>query len=100
MGTDGFCSGMPAKNLYCTNSKPDGYNREVENAFLYEKLADEVAGMVARGALKAGERLSSVRRFAEERGGGIATVLSTYLVLAGRRLVAARPKASRLVRAR
>ena len=72
----------------------------MESAFLYEKLADEVAGMVARGALRAGERLPSVRRFAEERGVSVATVLSTYLVLEGRGLVEARPKSGHYVRAR
>ncbi len=72
----------------------------MENAFLYERLADELADMVARGALRPGERLPSVRRFAEERGVSVATVLSTYLVLEGRGLVETRPKSGHYVRAR
>lgn len=72
----------------------------MEQAFLYEKLADELAGMVERGALRAGERMPSVRRLAEERGVSVATVLSTYLVLEGRGLVETRPKSGHFVRAR
>src|SRR5688572_11048899 len=72
----------------------------VEQNFLYEKLADELADMVERGALRAGERMPSVRRLAEERGVSVATVLSTYVLLEGRGLVETRPKSGHFVRAR
>ena len=68
--------------------------------FLYERLADELGGMVERGALKSGERLPSVRRLAEDRGVSIATVLAAYLLLEGRGVAEARPKSGHFVRAR
>ena len=51
------------------------------DAFLYERLADELGAMVERGALRAGDRLPSVRRLSEERGVSVATVLAAYLRL-------------------
>ena len=71
-----------------------------EGAFLYERLADELSGMITRGVLKSGERLPSVRRLSEERGISIATVLSAYLLLEGRGVAEARPKSGHYVRAR
>ena len=70
------------------------------DAFLYERLADELGGMVARGALRAGDRLPSVRRLSEERGVSVATVLAAYLLLEGRGVAEARPKSGHFVRAR
>ncbi|HSO35783.1 MAG TPA: winged helix-turn-helix domain-containing protein, partial [Labilithrix sp.] len=64
---------------------------EPADAFLYERLADELGGMVTRGALRAGDRLPSVRRLSEERGVSVATVLSAYLLLEGRGVAEARP---------
>jgi DNA-binding transcriptional MocR family regulator len=72
----------------------------VDPTFLYERLADELSGLVERGALRPGERMPSVRRLAEERGVSVATVLSTYLLLEGRGLVETRPKSGHFVRAR
>ncbi|MDB4938950.1 MAG: Transcriptional regulator, GntR family protein, partial [Labilithrix sp.] len=73
---------------------------EGADAFLYERVADELGGMVARGALRPGDRLPSVRRLSEERGVSIATVLAAYLLLEGRGLAEARPKSGHYVRAR
>jgi DNA-binding transcriptional MocR family regulator len=73
---------------------------EPVDAFLYERLADELGGMVTRGALRAGDRLPSVRRLSEERGVSVATVLSAYLLLEGRGVAEARPKSGHFVRAR
>jgi DNA-binding transcriptional MocR family regulator len=92
-------------NLYWSRNIIDTYTRDVvhpaeEGAFLYERLADELSGMVARGVLKSGERLPSVRRLSEERGISIATVLSAYLLLEGRGIAEARPKSGHYVRAR
>jgi DNA-binding transcriptional MocR family regulator len=71
-----------------------------EDAFLYEKIADELAAMVARGALRPGDRLPSVRRLSEERSVSVATVVAAYLVLEGRGVAEARPKSGHFVRAR
>jgi len=71
-----------------------------EASFLYEKIADELSGLVARGALRPGDRLPSVRRLAEERGVSVATVLAAYVLLEGRGDAEARPKSGHFVRAR
>src|SRR4051812_19449636 len=92
--------GVASGNLYCSHRKHEGYNGDVDPTFLYERLADELADMVAKGALRPGERLPSVRRLAEERGVSVATVLSTYVLLEGRGLVETRPKSGHFVRAR
>jgi DNA-binding transcriptional MocR family regulator len=70
------------------------------DAFLYERIADELGSMVAKGALRAGDRLPSVRRLSEERGVSVATVLAAYLLLEGRGVAEARPKSGHYVRAR
>ena len=70
------------------------------DAFLYERIADELGAMVTRGALRSGERLPSVRRLSEERGVSVATVLAAYLLLEGRGVAEARPKSGHFVRAR
>jgi DNA-binding transcriptional MocR family regulator len=65
---------------------------------LYERLADELGDLVLRGALRAGDRMPSVRRLAEERGISVATVLSAYVILESRGLVETRPKSGHFVR--
>jgi DNA-binding transcriptional regulator YhcF (GntR family) len=52
--------------------------------FLYEHLADELGRAIDRGALRAGDRLPSVRRLAQERSVSVATVLEAYLRLGTR----------------
>ncbi|HEY0992628.1 MAG TPA: winged helix-turn-helix domain-containing protein, partial [Kofleriaceae bacterium] len=51
------------------------------SGFLYEHLADELGQAIDRGALRAGDRLPSVRRFAQERSVSVATVLEAYMRL-------------------
>jgi DNA-binding transcriptional MocR family regulator len=70
------------------------------DAFLYERIADELEGLVARGALRPGDRLPSVRRLSEERGVSVATAVAAYLLLEGRAVAEARPKSGHFVRAR
>ena len=66
----------------------------------YEKLADDVAGMIAGGVLRAGERLPSVRKLAEERRVSISTAVQAFRQLEQRGLVEARPQSGFFVRAR
>ena len=66
----------------------------------YEKLADDVAGMIAGGVLRAGERLPSVRKLAEERRVSISTAVQAFRQLEERGLVEARPQSGFFVRAR
>jgi DNA-binding transcriptional MocR family regulator len=53
----------------------------VATGFLYEHLADELNQAIDRGALRAGDRLPSVRRLAQERSVSVSTVLEAYLQL-------------------
>jgi len=68
------------------------------NGFLYERIADELAGVIQRGGLRPGERMPSVRRLSRERDVSVATVLSAYVILERRGLVETRPKSGHFVR--
>jgi DNA-binding transcriptional MocR family regulator len=81
----------------------DGYTfRMVATAsgFLYEHLADELGQAIDRGALRAGDRLPSVRRLAQERSVSVSTVLEAYLQLENAGLIEVRPKSGHFVRRR
>ena len=66
---------------------------------LYERLADDLAHLVATGALKIGDRLPSVRSLSRQRGVSVSTVLQAYLQLENRGLVETRPQSGHYVRA-
>ena len=69
-------------------------------SFLYEHLADELGQAIDRGALRAGDRLPSVRRLAQERSVSVSTVLEAYLQLENAGLIEVRPKSGHFVRRR
>lgn len=69
-----------------------------EDFLRYEKLADELAGMMAGGVLKHGDRLPSVRRLAEERRVSVSTVVQAMRQLENRGLIEARPQSGFYVR--
>lgn len=58
----------------------------------YEKLADDLGGLIAGGMLRVGERLPSVRRLAAERRVSISTAVQALRQLEMRGLVEARPQ--------
>jgi DNA-binding transcriptional MocR family regulator len=60
----------------------------------YEKLAAELEGMMADGALRHGERLPSVRRLAQERRLSVSTVVQALRQLESAGLVEARPQSA------
>jgi DNA-binding transcriptional MocR family regulator len=68
--------------------------------FLYEHLADELVHAIDRGSLRAGDRLPSVRRLAQERSCSVSTVLEAYLQLENAGLIEVRPKSGHFVRRR
>jgi DNA-binding transcriptional MocR family regulator len=70
------------------------------SGFLYEHLADELGQAIDRGALRAGDRLPSVRRLAQERSVSVATVLEAYLRLENAGMIEVRPKSGHFVRRR
>lgn len=69
-----------------------------ENLLRYEKLADELAGMMAGGILKHGDRLPSVRRLAVERRLSVGTVVQAMRQLENQGLIEARPQSGFYVR--
>ena len=64
----------------------------------YEKLASELEGMIAGGALRHGDRLPSVRRLSLERRLSVSTVVQALRQLESRGMVEARPQSGYFVR--
>ncbi|MBL8258690.1 MAG: PLP-dependent aminotransferase family protein [Candidatus Competibacteraceae bacterium] len=64
---------------------------------LYERLADELAALIAKGPLRPGDRLPSIRRLAEQKRLSISTVVQALRQLEDRGWVEARPKAGYFV---
>ncbi len=69
-----------------------------EPAHRYQRLADELAEAIARGLLRPGERLPSVRQACAQRGLSPATVFQAYAGLEARGLIEARPRSGYYVR--
>jgi DNA-binding transcriptional regulator YhcF (GntR family) len=67
---------------------------------LYEQVAAHVAGLIERGALRAGDRVPSVRRLSRQQGVSVATVIQAYLQLEGSGLIEVRPQSGHYVRRR
>jgi DNA-binding transcriptional MocR family regulator len=65
---------------------------------LYESLAEDLTGLIARGTLRTGDRLPSVRVLSGQRGVSISTVLQAYLLLESRGFVETRPQSGHYVR--
>jgi DNA-binding transcriptional MocR family regulator len=65
---------------------------------LYEELAEDLTGLIAKGTLRAGDRLPSVRVLSGQRGVSISTVLQAYLLLESRGFVETRPQSGHYVR--
>src|SRR3982751_2907569 len=70
------------------------------SGFLYEHLADELGQAIDRGSLRAGDRLPSVRRLAQERSVSVSTVIEAYMQLENAGLIEVRPKSGHFVRRR
>ena len=71
----------------------------MENELLrYERLAEDLSGIIVSGSLRPGERLPSVRRLSRERRLSVSTVLQALHQLEDRGLVEARPQSGYFVR--
>ncbi len=66
---------------------------------LYEVLAQDLTSLVARGTLRPGDRMPSVRALSDQRGVSVSTVLQAYLLLESRGVVETRPQSGHYVRA-
>lgn len=64
----------------------------------YQRLAEDLGGLIASGALRPGERLPSVRRLASDRRLSVSTVVQALRSLEDRGLVEARPQSGFFVR--
>ncbi|WP_434516272.1 PLP-dependent aminotransferase family protein [Dechloromonas sp. ARDL1] len=69
-----------------------------EDLLRYEKLADELARMMASGVLNHGDRLPSVRRLARERRVSVSTAVQAMRQLENQGLIEARPQSGFYVR--
>ena len=67
---------------------------------LYQSLAARMAEAIHAGALKAGDRLPSVRRVSTQHRVSIATAVQAYRHLENQRLIEARPKSGHFVLSR
>lgn len=72
--------------------------RTEQGETLYERLAAKLAGWIARGALRRGARMPSVRALSKKEGVSVATVVSAYRLLEDRGLVESRPQSGHYVR--
>ncbi len=70
----------------------------MESELLYESVATDLKGLIQGGALRAGDRLPSVRRASRDRGVSVATVIAAYIRLENEGLVEVRPKSGHFVR--
>jgi DNA-binding transcriptional MocR family regulator len=71
-----------------------------EDLLRYEKLAEELGGLIATGTLRPGDRLPSVRRLSREQRLSVSTVVQALRRLEDRGLVEARPQSGFFVRHR
>lgn len=69
-------------------------------ALRYEKLADELAGLIAGGILAPGDRVPSVRKLAAEKRLSVSTVVQALRQLEDKGLLEARPQSGYFVRSR
>lgn len=74
------------------------YGGAMAELLRYEKLAEELEGMIGGGCLRFGDRLPSVRRLALERRLSVSTVVQALHLLERRGLVEARPQSGYFVR--
>lgn len=66
---------------------------------LYQEVAEKIATLIGEGVLRPGERVSSLRRVAEQYGVSLTTAIQAFILLEDRGLVEARPKSGFFVRA-
>ncbi len=72
-------------------------NPQIE-AYLYEQLANKIAGLIEKRTFLPGEKVPSVRRLSLQEKVSISTVLQAYVLLEDRGLIEARPQSGYYVR--
>jgi DNA-binding transcriptional MocR family regulator len=71
-----------------------------EDNHLYEQVAGKVAHLIRSGALRAGDRIPSVRQTSADQSVSVSTVLQAYFLLENQGFIEARPQSGFYVRAR
>jgi DNA-binding transcriptional MocR family regulator len=66
--------------------------------FLYQQIADRIAGQIEQQLLKTGDKLPSVRALSYEQGISLSTAYKAYVQLEIKGLIEARPKSGYYVR--
>jgi DNA-binding transcriptional MocR family regulator len=66
--------------------------------FLYERVANDLAGVIRAGTFRPGERIPSVREMSRQRQVSITTVLQAYQLLEDRGVIEVRPQSGYFVR--
>jgi DNA-binding transcriptional MocR family regulator len=70
-------------------------NKEIN---LYEKVADNLAGLIDQGIFRPGDRIPSIRGLSLQKKVSITTVMEAYRLLEDRELIEARPQSGYYVR--
>ena len=65
---------------------------------LYESLAADIAGQIAQGVIREGERIPSVRRTSQHHNLSVSTVIRAFLRLESQGLIESRPQSGYFVR--
>jgi len=71
---------------------------ENRSAYLYERVAHQIAQLITQGTLRPGDRVPSVRKLTRQQSVSPATVLQAYQQLEHRGLIEARPQSGFYVR--
>jgi DNA-binding transcriptional MocR family regulator len=67
---------------------------------LYETLAADIAGQIAQGVIREGERIPSVRQTSQHHNLSVSTVIRAYLLLESQGAIESRPQSGYFVRRR
>jgi len=98
------CSSARSAHLCRYKRRVVRHNRAVDDstaaAPLYERIANQVEQAMTGGALRAGDRLPSVRQLSQQHACSVTTALQALRHLENRGLVEARPKSGYFVRPR
>jgi DNA-binding transcriptional MocR family regulator len=66
--------------------------------YLYEQIATKIKNLIEDKTYNPGERIPSVRKFSQQQGVSISTVLQAYLILENQGVIEARPQSGYYVR--
>lgn len=75
-------------------------NPQEKHVKLYEKLAGDIEGLVARGVLLPGEKIPSIRQTSQHHRLSITTVIRAYGLLESKGVIESRPQSGYFVRRR